>query len=84
MNQASYDLARLTRNGLITRVPHRNWYSLTCDDLKFAIQYKSPRPKATAARPSAREPSLALIVSLGLVLGPDVLVARARIFKVNK
>jgi hypothetical protein len=37
MNQASYDLARLTRNGLITRVPHRNWYSLTCDDLKFAI-----------------------------------------------
>ena len=25
MNQASYDLARLTRNGLITRVPHRNW-----------------------------------------------------------
>ena len=42
------------------------------------------RTKATAARPSAREPSLALIVSLGLVLGPDVLVARARIFKVNK
>jgi hypothetical protein len=44
MNQASYDLARLTRNGLITRVLHRNLYSLTCDDLKFAIQYKSPRP----------------------------------------
>jgi hypothetical protein len=44
MNQASYDLARLTRNGLITRVLHRNLYSLTCDDLQIAIQYKSPRP----------------------------------------
>jgi hypothetical protein len=42
------------------------------------------RTKVTAARPSAQEASLALIVSLGLMLGPDVLVARARIFKVNK
>jgi hypothetical protein len=28
-NQASYDLARLARNGLITRIPHRNLYTLT-------------------------------------------------------
>jgi hypothetical protein len=39
MNQASYDLARLSRNGLITRVPHRNRYTLTPDGLRFAIFY---------------------------------------------
>ena len=39
MNQASYDLARLTRNALITRVPHRNLYALTPDGLRFAIFY---------------------------------------------
>jgi hypothetical protein len=38
-NQASYDLARLTRNALITRIPHRNLYALTPDGLKFAIFY---------------------------------------------
>ena len=32
-NQASYDLARLARNGLITRIPHRNLYTLTRDGL---------------------------------------------------
>ena len=37
MNQASCDLARLARNGLITRVPHRNRYTLTPDGLKFAV-----------------------------------------------
>ncbi|MGZ4618154.1 MAG: hypothetical protein ACXV3F_05395 [Frankiaceae bacterium] len=36
-NQASYDLARLARNGLITRIPHRNLYTLTRDGLRFAI-----------------------------------------------
>src|SRR5215472_15595043 len=35
MNQASYDLSRLARNQLITRVPHRNLYTLTPDGLKF-------------------------------------------------
>jgi hypothetical protein len=39
INQASYDLSRLTRNGLITRIPHRNLYALTSDGLKFAIFY---------------------------------------------
>jgi hypothetical protein len=29
MAQASYDLARLRRNGLITRRPHANTYDLT-------------------------------------------------------
>jgi len=39
INQASYDLARLSRNGLISRIPHRNLYTLTPDGLRFAIFY---------------------------------------------
>ena len=39
MNQASYDLSRLARNGLIERVPGRNRYTLTRDGLLFATFY---------------------------------------------
>ncbi len=39
MTQASYDLARLRRNELITRRPNANTYDLTPDGLKFAIFY---------------------------------------------
>jgi hypothetical protein len=39
MNQASYDLARLARNGLIRRVPGRNRYTLTRDGLLSARFY---------------------------------------------
>jgi len=39
MNQASYDLARLRRNRLITRVPGRNRYTLTPDGIGFAVFY---------------------------------------------
>jgi predicted MarR family transcription regulator len=39
MAQASYDLARLARNGLITRRPHANTYHLTPDGLAFAVFY---------------------------------------------
>jgi len=39
INQASYDLSRLARNGLIARIPHRNLYALTSDGLRFAIFY---------------------------------------------
>jgi hypothetical protein len=39
MNQASYDLARLRVNGLITRIPGTNRYRLTADGLRFAIFY---------------------------------------------
>jgi hypothetical protein len=39
MNQASYDLARLRLNGLITRVPDHNRYTLTLDGIQFAIFY---------------------------------------------
>ena len=58
MNQASYDLVRLSRNGLITRIPHRNLYTLTPDGLRFAIFYTKvhdrllrPLMAATSHRP---------------------------------
>jgi len=58
MNQASYDLSRLARNGLITRVPGRNRYILTRDGLLFAHFYTkvydhSPAP-AHGTRPARR------------------------------
>jgi hypothetical protein len=36
VNQASYDLSRLARNGLIRCVPGRNRHTLTRDGLLFA------------------------------------------------
>jgi hypothetical protein len=39
MTKASYDLARLSRNGLITRRPHANTYDLTSDGQLFAVFY---------------------------------------------
>jgi hypothetical protein len=39
MSQASYDLARLSRNQLITRRPHANAYDLTPDGQQFAVFY---------------------------------------------
>jgi hypothetical protein len=39
MNQASYDLAQLRTNGLITRIPGKNRHRLTVDGLRFAIFY---------------------------------------------
>ena len=58
MNQASYDLARLTRNGLITRIPGRNLYTLTPDGLIFAHFYTKVydhvlRPLMAPDRPNA-------------------------------
>ena len=57
-NQASYDLARLARNGLITRRPHANTYDLTADGLAFAIFYtkihdRVLRPLFAAGQPQA-------------------------------
>jgi hypothetical protein len=60
-NQASYDLGRLTRNGIITRVPHHNLYALTPDGLRFAIFYTKVhdrvlRPLMAADQPQAPQP----------------------------
>ena len=61
MNQASYDLARLSRNGLITRIPRRNLYALTADGLRFAIFYTKVhdrvlRPLIAGDQPQAPPP----------------------------
>jgi hypothetical protein len=48
MTQASYDLARLRRNGLITRRPHANTYDLTADGLAFAIFYTKVHDRVLA------------------------------------
>ena len=52
MNQASYDLARLRVNGLITRIPGNNRYRLTGDGLRFAIFYTKLHDRLL--RPAAR------------------------------
>ena len=61
MNRASYDLARLTRNGLITRIPGKNLYRLTGDGLRFAIFYtklhdRLLRPLLAADQPPVPPP----------------------------
>jgi len=61
MNQAGYDLARLARNGLITRIPHRNLYALTPDGVRFAIFYTKVhdrvlRPLMASDQPQAPPP----------------------------
>jgi hypothetical protein len=48
MTQASCDLARLARNGLITRRPHANTYDLTPDGLAFAIFYTKVHDRVLA------------------------------------
>ncbi|WP_343708570.1 hypothetical protein [Mycobacterium sp.] len=58
MNQASYDLARLRVNGLITRIPAKNRYLLTSDGLRFAPFYTKVhdrllRPLLAADQPPA-------------------------------
>jgi len=61
MNQASYDLSRLARNGFIARIPHRNLYALTPDGLRFAVFYTKVhdrvlRPLMASDQPQAPSP----------------------------
>jgi hypothetical protein len=61
MNRASYDLTRLRRNGLITRVPGHNLYRLTDDGIAFAIFYTKVhnrvlRPLLATAAPQTPPP----------------------------
>ncbi len=56
MPQASYDLARLRRNGLITRRPHANTYDLTSDGLAFAIFYTKVHDRVLAPLFTAGQP----------------------------
>ena len=54
-----YDLARLRRNGLITRRPHANPYDLTPDGLTFAIFYIKVHDRVLAPRFTAGQPPAA-------------------------
>jgi hypothetical protein len=61
INQASYDLARLRVNGLITRIPGKNRYRLTGDGLRFAVFYtklhdRLLRPLLATDQPPAPPP----------------------------
>ena len=61
INQASYDLARLSRNGIVARIPHRNLYVLTPEGLRFAIFYTKVhdrvlRPLMAGDQPQAAPP----------------------------
>jgi hypothetical protein len=82
MNQASYDLARLARNGLIRRVPGRNRYALTRDGLLFAHFYTKVydhvlRPLMAPDRPNA-PPELAAALDVLDQLTADH-ITRARV-----
>ena len=82
MNQASYDLSRLARNGLIQRVACRNRYTLTPDGLLFAHFYTKVydhvlRPLMAPDRPNA-PPELAAALATCDQLTADH-IARARV-----
>ncbi|MGB8382321.1 MAG: hypothetical protein WCG47_13960, partial [Dermatophilaceae bacterium] len=81
MNQASYDLARLARNGLITRDPGRNRYVLTRDGLLFAHLYTKIydqvlRPLAATGRPNAPPELLAALDTLDRIVAERIAHAR--------
>jgi hypothetical protein len=82
MNQASYDLSRLARNGLITRVPGRNRYILTRDGLLFACFYTKIydhvlRPLMAPGRPNAPPQLAAALATIEHAVATSI--ARARL-----
>jgi hypothetical protein len=82
MNQASYDLSRLARNGLIRRVPGRNRYALTRDGLLFAHFYTKVydhvlRPLMAPDRPNAPPELVAALDTLDRLAADHI--ARARV-----
>ncbi len=81
MNQASYDLSRLARNGLIRRVPGRNAYALTRDGLLFAHFYTKVydhvlRPLIAPDRPNAPPHIAAALTTLDDAVAATIATAR--------
>jgi hypothetical protein len=81
MNQASYDLARLARNGLIQRVPGRNRYLPTRDGLLFACFYTRVynhvlRPLMAPDRPNAPPDLAAALDTLDRLTADHITRAR--------
>ena len=82
MNQASYDLSRLARNGLIRRLPGRNRYTLTRDGLLFAQFYTRAydhvlRPLMAPDRPNVPPELVAALDTLDQLTADHI--ARARV-----
>jgi hypothetical protein len=81
MNQASYDLSRLARNGLIRRVPGHNRYTLTRDGLLFAHIYTKVydhvlRPLMAPDRPNAPPELTAALDTLDQLTADHIANAR--------
>jgi len=81
MSQASYDLSRLARNGLIARVPSRNRYTLTRDGLLFAHIYVKVydhvlRPLMAPDRPNAPPEFTAALDTLDQLAASHIAKAR--------
>jgi hypothetical protein len=81
MNQASYDLSRLARNGLIERVPGRNRYTLTRDGLLFAHFYTKVydhvlRPLMAPDQPNAPPELAAALATLDQITTDYITRAR--------
>ena len=81
MTQASYDLARLRRNELITRRPNANTYDLTPDGLKFAIFYTKLHnrvlaPLFTAGQPQAPPQLSAALRTIERIIDDQLAQAR--------
>jgi hypothetical protein len=81
MAQASYDLARLRRNGLITRRPHASTYDLTPDGLAFAIFYTKVhdrllKPLFAVSQPQAPLPLRAALHTIEQVIDHRLAAAR--------
>jgi len=81
MTQACYDLARLQRNGLISRRPHANTYDLTPDGLMFAIFYTKVHdrvltPLFTAGQPQAPPQLRAALHAIERIIDGHLAAAR--------
>ncbi len=81
MNQASYDLSRLARNGLIARVPDRNRCTLTPGGLLFACFYTRVydhvlRPLMAPDRPNAPPELAAALDTLDQLAARHIAEAR--------
>jgi hypothetical protein len=74
MNQASYDLARLRRNGLTERIPRTNTYRLTGDGLTFALVCSRVHDQRAAgpAKKSSAQSGNATLSGTGSVSVTDI------------
>jgi hypothetical protein len=85
MNQASYDLARLRLNSLISRLPRQNRYTLTPDGLQFAIFYTKVHDRvlrpllSTRDRPNAPPDLCAALHAIEHAIDQHIGQARIRL-----